>query len=95
MDVAREFREADYRIKLQIRRSALIAEAKIYDMTPQDYAAKLDADAAEAYQARLEAAAEATQNTMEAIGGAYRRVHDAFVDMAKGFAKGWEQAGRR
>ena len=46
MDVAKEFKEVDFRIKMDIRRKALIAEAKIYDMTPEDYAAKLDAERA-------------------------------------------------
>lgn len=42
MDVAKEFKEVDFRVKMNIRRNALIAEAKIYDMTPEDYAAQLD-----------------------------------------------------
>lgn len=81
----KEFREANRRIKRGIERNYLIAMARLEGMTPEEYAAKLDAEAA--------AALAAMPSAMEQLGAHYRRLNDAFVKMAEDFARGWQAAG--
>lgn len=88
MDIDREFREADFRIKMQIRRSALIAEAKIYGMTPEAYAEKLDREAA---AKRAEDAAEAGRQIGRAYGEMARALQDAAANIAEGFRQAFSK----
>lgn len=81
MDVAREFREVNFKIKMQIRRDALIATAKIYNMTPEAYAAKLDAEQAEA---TLKATRDASYNMGLMIGNLQRAWQESVEQVAAG-----------
>ncbi|QKY80280.1 hypothetical protein SEA_LEAFUS_43 [Microbacterium phage Leafus] len=84
MDIDKEFAEVNFRIKMQIRRSALIAEAKLYSMTPEEYAAKLDLEAEQARLAR-------EQERQQAQGDAFRALGQAWGQLAANLAYIGEQ----
>lgn len=92
MDVSREFKEINYRIKLQVRGQALAAEARIYGMDPVEYvewvlhAQKLDAAWEAARQAKQ------TASAMEEVGRAYGQMYRALQEAAESFARGFQQA---
>jgi hypothetical protein len=81
MDVAREFKEIDFKIKMQIRRQALEATAKIYDMTPAEYAAKLDAEQA---AATIQAYSDSAYQFGLMVGNLQRAWNEAAESMARG-----------
>jgi predicted HAD superfamily Cof-like phosphohydrolase len=81
MDVAREFKEIDFNIKMQIRRQALEATAKIYNMTPAEYAAKLDAERAAEVAA---AYADSAYQFGVMVGNRQRAWNEAAESMARG-----------
>ncbi|AVJ49938.1 hypothetical protein FDJ43_gp40 [Microbacterium phage Koji] len=87
MDLDKEFALANRRIQRGIERNYLIAMARLEGMTPEDYAAKLDKERAEAAQA-------AFRSAMEALGANLRAICDSLVEAAEGIARGWNAAGR-
>ncbi|WIC89601.1 hypothetical protein SEA_GARDENB_43 [Microbacterium phage GardenB] len=95
MDIDKEFAAVNFKIKMQIRRSALIAEAKIYGMTPEEYAAKLDAEAAEASRVAREQAWASAQESARAVGRAYGEMARALSDAVNSIAEGFREAFQR
>lgn len=80
-----EFAAANRRIRMGIERNYLIAMAKLEGITPEAYAARIDAERA---AARDKAAAEAAQE----LGRAYGTMARALTDAANNIAKGFQEA---
>jgi len=78
MDVDKEFREVDRKLKRSLDRSCIIATASVLGLTPKEYASQLDA-----------AALAAMPNVMQEIGASYRSLKDSIIKMAEDFAIGW------
>lgn len=95
MDVAEEFRAVNYKIKLQARRSAIIAEAKMYNMTLEEYIEKLNAESKAAHERRMAEASDAAREGYESMGRMLRGINDAFISAAESFAKGWNSGSTR
>ncbi|URC17900.1 hypothetical protein SEA_ENDOR_44 [Microbacterium phage Endor] len=87
-DLDKEFREAEFRIKMNIRRNVLIALARIEGMTPEEYAAKVDREAREQAWATA-------QDNARAVGRAYGEMARALSDAANSIAEGFREAFRR
>lgn len=83
MDVDREVAAANRRVERGIDRNYLIAMARIEGMTPEAYAAKLDAER------------PPVPTPMEQIGAIYRQLNDSIAKMAEDFARGWQSGGLR
>lgn len=91
MDVEKEFKEVNYRIKAKARAQALAAEARIYGMNASNYAhwvvyaerlTRLE-------EARL--AAERQQDAWEALGRAWGGVAKTVNEMVSSFSRGFQQ----
>ncbi|QBZ72267.1 hypothetical protein SEA_RIYHIL_43 [Microbacterium phage Riyhil] len=95
MDIDKEFREVDFKIKMLIRKRALEAEARIYGMTPLAYAEMLDQQAKEERLRQQEAAAEAAAQTARNIGKAYGEMARALSDAVENIAIGFREAFNR
>jgi len=89
MDIDKEFAAVDFKIKMLIRKRALEAEARIYGMSPMEYAAKLDLEAdqkrLEQQQATAQAAAEVARNVGRAYGEMARALSESLENIAAGF----------
>ena len=72
------------RLNRGIDRSYLIAMARLEGLTPQEYAAKVDAE-------RLASLKLATRTGMEQLGAAYRALYESLREAAESFARGWQQ----
>ena len=88
MDIAKEFAVAQKRLDRNLERNCLIALARIDGITPEEYAAKVDAERAAIRSAVL-------ANSMEQMGASLRAIRDTYVSMIENFAKGWNAAGRK
>ncbi|QHB47273.1 hypothetical protein SEA_IOANNES_43 [Microbacterium phage Ioannes] len=95
MDIDKEFREVDFKIKMLIRKRALEAEARVYGMTPLAYAEMLDQQAREERLRQQEAAAVAAAQTARNIGRAYGEMARALSEAAENIAIGFREAFKR
>ncbi|QKN87861.1 hypothetical protein SEA_DOTHRAKI_43 [Microbacterium phage Dothraki] len=96
MDIDKEFREVDFKIKMLIRKRALEAEARIYGMTSLAYAEMLDQQAKEeSLRQQQEAAAEAAAQAARNIGRAYGEMARALSEAAENIAIGFREAFKR
>lgn len=95
MDIDKEFREVDFKIKMLIRKRALEAEARIYGMTPLAYAEMLDQQAKEErqrqQQAAMQVAAEGARNVGRAYGEMARALQEAVENIAIGFREAFNR----
>lgn len=81
MDVAKEFKEVNFRIKMDVRRKALEATAKIYGMTAEEYAAKV---LAEEHAATLQAAHDGAFQLGLVMGNLARAWNESMEQVAAG-----------
>lgn len=82
MNVEREIAAANQRVQRGIERNVIIALARIEGMTPEDYAAKLDKE-------RAEAARAAFLSGAEQLGRNLRAIRDSLVACAEAMARGF------
>ena len=87
MGINDDLRAMRRRLELGIERNYLIAMARLEGVTPEEYAAKLDAE-------RLEAHRVATRAVMEQAGAAYRGFYEAIREAVEAFSRGWNQFTR-
>jgi len=78
MDVDAEMRMVNRDLHLTLERKHLIAMARLEGMTPEAYAAKMDA---------------AKPSAMEEIGAIYRGISDSMNELVKQFTRGWNGSG--
>ncbi|QNL30996.1 hypothetical protein SEA_GAECEO_43 [Microbacterium phage GaeCeo] len=85
MDVDKEIKAANRRVQLGIERNYLIAMARLEGMTPEDYAAKVDAE-------RARVALEQTRNTAQEFGRQVGLLARSYQEFVENVATGFRQA---
>lgn len=95
MDIDKEFAAVDFKIKMLIRKRALEAEARIYGMSPMEYAEMLDQQAKEERLRQQEAAAQAAAEVARNVGRAYGEMARALSESLENIAAGFREAFQR
>lgn len=85
MDIDKEFAAANRRVQLGIERNYLIAMARLEGITPEEYAAKVDAE-------RAQQAMDQTVATAQAFGRQIGEMVRSYRDFVNNVAEGIRQA---
>ena len=94
MDVEAEMAKVRAKVQTQIDRDCIIAEAKIFGMTPIGYAMGLDARNAANKKIELAQARAKREAAWEAFGAQLREAQDQFVSALEAMARGFNRGHR-
>lgn len=89
MNVAVEMEKVRKKLQEQIDRDFLIAEAKVFGMSPISYALQLDHRREQARKAAQEQARVQAANAAVQMGRNLRAIRDSWVSMLENIARGF------